>query len=167
MWCNFLFVRHQSDLKTLLYKEFYELVWFKEKYRGRYSSTIVFSAVGPIWLGRWLKQKIEQKLYTAMSFSMFSLCFEKKILVAMVPINFSGDIILSNHFDTKFAFVGVQNKKAGNFYLVAVNNKAIGGRLPLESNWQSRTMFLIIHLKDSQFCVKYSCLLPKSKLHNH
>ena len=50
-----------------------------------------------------------------MSFSMFSLCFEKKILVAMVPINFSGDIILSNHFDTKFAFVGVQNKKAAIF----------------------------------------------------
>ena len=34
--------------------------------------------------------------------------------------------LISNHFDTYFAFVGGQNKKVINFYLVAEHSKAIG-----------------------------------------
>ena len=46
------------------------------------------------------------------------------MLVVKISINFSW---ISHHFDTQFAFVGVQNKKLTNLYLVAAHNETIGG----------------------------------------
>ena len=70
-----------------------------------------FSAVGPIWLGCWLKQKTIQKAYAAMSFLLF---------------NAGGEDYNQFILDIKFAFVGVQKKKVASFYLVAVHSEAIG-----------------------------------------
>ena len=166
MWCNFLFVRHQSDLKTLLYKEFYELVWFKEKYRGWYSSTIVFSCWANLTWPLAETKNRTKIIYSHVIFNVFFM-FWKENTCGDGSNQFLWGYYLIQSFWYKICLCRCSEQKGRHFYLVAVNNKAIGGRLPLESNWQSRAMFLIIHLKDSQFCVKYSCLLPKSKLHNH
>ena len=69
------------------------------------------SAVGPIWLGCWLKQKTIQKAYAAMSFLLF---------------NAGGEDFNQFILDIQFAFVGVQKKKVTSFYLVAVHSEAIG-----------------------------------------
>ena len=84
-----------------------------EKYRGWYSSTVAFSS----WAdyaqpsaGIKKAKKHVQSCY----FHCFLWILNKKCWRWWFQSIFSW---ISHHFDTQFAFVGVQNKKITNFYL--------------------------------------------------